>query len=397
MISPAELSVGGERRPVRTFGLNGCTNCILFKQCGGHLLPIIHELGCVNYANQTQPVDTDDMNPLFEDRFWELWDDVCGLEDYSVGRLRPVEATGLPRYLPLFKDRHMRRSRLLDAPVVALRLFDIIGRRKDGSYAPRYTTASALRTAYKLRQDTRVLLVGVDHDGPLENFWAEHRLHPVGERLADLGLLGVTVPNFSYFTCVPRFQILRNRKRILLAAERLSGAGVRVSPHLNANSEGDWLFWLGFLRDHPEVTTVTMEFQTGSRTNAAVGREAFDQLVALQDRLCRPLHPLLVGAARYYKEAQAKFGAFTVIDSQPFMQAVSRQVLAFEGSRYFWKSTPTPMGAPLDDLIETNILYYEDKLSAGSDDEIECPAADPKQTEWPLETSKPYLTVKPQA
>ena len=265
--------------------MTGCANCILLKQCGGHPLPIIRDLGCVNYADPARPVDTDDMNPLFEDRFWELWDDVDGLENHSIGQLRALEARGLPRYLPLFQNRYLRRSRLLDASVVALRFFDIVGKRKDGSYAPRYSTASALRTAYKLRQDTRILLVGVDNDGPLENFWAEHRMHPVCEELADLGLLGVTVPNFSYFTCVPRFQVLRNRKRMLLVAERLSNAGVRVSPHFNANSDGDWQFWLGFLREHPEVETVTMEFQTGARADATVGREAFDQLVALQEKL----------------------------------------------------------------------------------------------------------------
>jgi hypothetical protein len=361
-------------------------------------LPFIRQLGCANFPGEDRPVDTDDMNPLFADRFWELWDDVNGLEDYTIGRLRPIEPTGLPRYLPLFQDRFLRRSRLFDAPAVALRLFDVVGKRRNGSYAPRYSTASALRTAYKLRQDTRILLVGVDDDAPLENFWAEHRVQPVCAGIADLGVLGVTAPNYSYFTCVPRFQVMRNRKRMLLAAESLSAAGVNVAPHFNANTDWDWHFWFEFLREHPEVSAVSMEFQTGSLANRSVGQDAFDQLVRLQDSLGRPLHPLLVGAARHYREAQERFASFTVIDSRPYMQTVNRQVLSLAGNgRYFWEAFPTPRGAPLDDLLETNLLRYEDKLSSDSKEDTQFPLTDPRQGDLYLDTSIPYLTAQPQA
>lgn len=396
MIGPAD-SLGAATRPKRTFGMNGCSNCLLLKQCGGHPLPMIRDLGCVNYANRETPVDTDDMNPLFPERFWELWEDVGGLTDYRIGPLRTLSSAGLPSYMAKFQNRHLKRSRLLDAPVVALRLFDVVRKHKDGTYGAKYATASELRRAYKLRQDTAILLVGVDLDAPIENFWEAHRLPGVLESIRDLGVIGVTVPNFSYFTCVPRFQIMRNWKRILLSAERLSAAGIHVAPHLNANTPGDWEAAYEFLRDHPEVSVVTMEFQTGTRANGEVGQEAFNELVRLQSRLGRALHPLLVGAARFYLEAKKHFATFTVIDSQPFMQAISRQVLTVDvEGRHVWTERPTPEGAPLDDLIETNMLLYPDKLNSGCQDAATVvPAVDPRQVELTLTTSIPYLTAQP--
>lgn len=383
----------------RTFGLNGCPNCILKSQCGGHPLPLIRKLGCVNFITSEKLIDTDDMNPLFPERFWKLWDDVNGLVDYQIGPLRPIFPSRLPQYIAKLQHRNMKRSRLLDAPIVALRLFDVVGKKKDGSYGAKYRTASELRRTYKLRQDTAILLIGVDVDAPLENFWANHLYPGVCESISELGVIGVTVPNFSYFTCVPRFQVMRNRKRILLTAERLSAAGVPVAPHINANTTSDWDFAYVFMSEHPEVTVITMEFETGARTDEQFGRETFNQLVKLQNRLSRPIHPILVGAARFFLEAKEHFSSFTVVDSQPFMQAIHRQLLTYNGrGGYVWSKRDTLENAPLDDLIETNILLYPDKLNSGCEEMIEnSETVESLQGQLALSTSMPYLTAQPLA
>lgn len=379
--------------------MNGCDNCILLKPCGGHPLPLVRQLGCVNFANQDKPFDSDDMNPLFPDRFWALWDDVNGLIDYSIGEVNAMKTTGLPRYIPQLQNRtSFRRSRLLDTSVVALRLFDVIGRRSDGTYGPRFTTASALRRAYKLRQDTRILLVGVDKDLPIELFWEEHQVAGIAQAIVDLGIIGVTIPNFSYFTCVPRIQILRNLKRLLLVTERLSKAGIPVAIHLNANTDADWKFWTEFFRAHPECSVLTMEFQTGSRSNGEFGKECYANLVAMQREIGRPIHPIFVGAARFYRDAVNDFASFTVIDSQPFMQALGRQKLVQDSAgRWVWVSSPTPKRAPLDDLIENNMLHYEERLISAPQEDLPLPLSDPNQSELDSITSTPYLTAHPPA
>lgn len=380
----------------RTFGMNGCVNCLLFEHCGGHPLPLIRQLGCVNYALGHTVVDTDDMTPHLPERFWQLWNDVGGLFDYSTGPLKPLKAAGLPRYLPLLQHRHLRRSQPFPAPVVALRLFDVVRRRRTGRYGPAFSTAAELRAAYNLRPDAQVLLVGVDPDPPLESFWAEHRIQHIGESLAQLDLLGVTVPNFSFFTCVPRFQIMRNRKRILLSAERLSAAGVPVAVHLNAYTKGDWDFWLGYLRDHPECETVALEFQTGYRTDEE-GQAAFESLVSLRNQLGRRIHPILVGCGRFYKDASKEFASFTVIDSQPFMQTIARQVLRpSENGRFVWQHSPTLANETLGGLFDHNVRCYETKFLTEVDNEMLEQSEDSNQQELDF-TSTPYLTDHPLA
>ncbi len=368
----------------QTMGFSGCINCKLLKQCGGHQHPIICAIGCANFTSGTKTVHTDDMNPNCNDQFWMLWDDVGGLVDYSVGPLRSINPIGLPRYVPQLQGRHLRPPRPLDADVVALRLFQVVGLRPGGGYGLKYSTAAELRAAYHLSPGTRVILVGVDEDAPLERFWQHHRAQRVCEALANLGL-EVTIPNYSFFTCVPRFQILRNRKRILLTAERLSRAGVQVAIHLNAITEADWAFWLTFLREHTEVATVALEFQTGPLANRALGQQVFDALDELIDSVGRPLHMLLVGAARFYLQARERCWNFTLIDSKPFMFAQNRRVL--EKGRcgtYALKLVPTQPGSPVYHLFEANLNVYEKMLLAGAESPRELPREDPNQAAFLL-------------
>lgn len=367
------------RTESRTMGFNGCIQCKLFKQCGGHQDPIIFAIGCVNYAGN-KPADTDDMNPHFPERFWQLWHDVHGLYDYTVGSIRSMDAAGLPRYVPQLQGTHLRPPGPLGANVVALHLFKIVCRQRDGGYGLKFQTAGELRAAYHLTPDTRVILIGVDEDPPIERFWQHHRTHHICDALARLGL-EVTIPNYSFFTCVPRFQILRNRKRILLAAERLSRAGVRVALHLNALTRADWAFWLGFLREHTEVTTVALEFQTGPLAKHAIGQQVFDELDELIDRVGRPLHILLIGAARFYLQARERRWNFTIIDSKPFMFAQKRRVLEKDkAGNYALRLVPNQPGASVCHLFEANLKVYEKMLLAGTDSPRELPKEDPSQS-----------------
>lgn len=362
---------------LKTWGMNGCVNCRLFQECGGHHAPIIYETGCANFAG-SNPTDTDDMNPHFPERFWQLWRDVDGLYDYSVDSLRSINPTGLPRYIPQLQGRNLNPSRPLASAAVALHLFQVVSHRPNG-YGVKFKTAAELRAAYGLAPDTRVILVGVDVDAPLERFWQHHRTQAVCAALARLGL-EVTIPNYSFFTCVPRFQILRNRKRILLVAERLSQAGVRVALHLNAITPADWAFWLAFLREHTEVSTVALEFQTGPLANHATGQQAMDDLDNLIDRVGRPLHILLIGAARFSHQARKRRWNFTVIDSVPFMYSQKRQLLSKARSGSFdLRQYPTQNGAPLHQLFEANLTAYEQMLKDGIDTPRELPTEHPNQ------------------
>lgn len=189
---------------------------------------------------------------------------------------------------------------------------------------------------------------------------------------------------------------MRNRKRILLSAERLSAAGVPVAVHLNAYTEGDWNFWLSYLKEHPECETVTLEFQTGYRTEEE-GQAAFACLVSLQHRLGRRIHPILVSCGRFYKDACREFASFTVVDSQPFMQTMARQVLKPDKNGYFnWHRSPTLKNETLGGLFDHNATCYEAKFLAGVSNDVVEQNEDANQREFAF-TSTPYLTDHPLA
>src|SRR5665213_2752038 len=103
--------------PLITLGATGCENCLIFKTCGGHPMPMIYQLGCANFANDARYVDTGDMNPRDEKRFWELWDDVNGLVDFSVGKLKSIPANKLPRYITQLQGKYLSQSRTLDLSI----------------------------------------------------------------------------------------------------------------------------------------------------------------------------------------------------------------------------------------------------------------------------------------
>lgn len=375
-----------------------CAQCIAFPACGGHELPLLRAFGCIRKFSSGEEVDPDDMNPLNEPRFGELWDDVGGLLDFRVGRLVGAVSAAIPEYVPVLQHEGSR-SRPPACEVVAIPLFQILRMRRDGSYGPRFSSAAELRRRFKLRPETQILLRGVDEDRMLERFWQYHRLCDVGGALAQLNVLGVTCPNFSFFTDATRFQVLRNRKRILLTCERLSARGVPMIPHLNALTEADWQFWTDFLIEHDEIEVVCKEFETGLKRGAD-GAEAYRQLVQLQEAVGRDLHPLLVAGGRFYSDAQRDFARATVMDSTAFMGAVNRQMLVADGeTKARWVKAPTPLGAPIDDHFDQNVRVkwanFEDQTAEQASSSLVLDVEGQLYLDELM--PKPYFTAQPEA
>lgn len=357
-----------------------CASCPWIKPCGGHQLEIIRAIGCANHANAKAPFDPNDMTPVDDDRFWELSDDVNGLFDFDISRIEPIHSHDLPTYIPLLQHPYSRTG-VFTGPIAALHLYQVFRKDRDGHYRCRFTNGAELRARYRLGPEVKIILCGVAVDRRLELFWAHHRQDAVAVHLARLGIIGVTVPNFSFFTDVTRFQILRNRKRIVLMTERLSEAGVPVAPHLNALTDRDWEFWYELLRDHPATSVVTLEFQTGLATQDE-GREALQRVANLQQKLGRLLHPILVAGAKHYLEAQSLFTRFSVLDSRPFMEAQARRMLVGDAEKGFrWMKTPTATGEPIDRLFATSAALYPEKLKIAPAEEIYVPWSDPAQME----------------
>ncbi len=377
-----------------TVGLapTSCATCMVRRQCGGHPLEIIQRIGCANFANGAPPVNPNSMNPIDDDAFWAKWDDVGGLLDFTIASVTPVNSSDLPTYIPLLQHCYSRRA-VLNVEIIALHLWKVFKRDRDGRYVCRFRDGAHLRAAYRLHPDTKILLSGVAIDRHLEVFWAEHRKANLAAQLARLGICGVTTPNFSFFTDVTGFQILRNFRRILLTAERLSAAGIPVAIHLNAITDRNWELWYDLLSQHSNSNVVALEFQTGLAV-IEEGRKTLERVAELQQKLGRLLHPILVGGAKHYLEAEKLFHRFSVVDSRPFMEAQARTVLTREVSGAFrWRKT-VEGGRYIDRHLESNLALYPEKLKVAPVDEIE-PTSDAGQFEF-FDT-RPYFTAQPVA
>jgi hypothetical protein len=235
--------------------------------------------------------------------------------------------------------------------MVAIPTSKVLGGR-DGHFGPLFDSAEELRRKFRLGLDTQVLLVSVNTDPFLERYWRWAKVTRAPERLAALGIAGITIPNFSFFSDAPRFHHLYNRGRLQACLNELAEAAVPVVPHIHALTSGDLAYWLVWLRDHPEVRHVCREFQTGNDEGAV------DELARLQDEIGRALHPVIVGGARFAARLRGRFTHFTIVDSKPFMAALHRQRAVDRDGLIDWERYPTGTRREVGVLLKHNIELY---------------------------------------
>lgn len=339
----------------------GCRDCPIFADCGG-LDDQQRFWGCFTDCKGTGRCDDRDWTcPCRVNTFIRRWRQVGGLPPSPPKVFRSVANTRLPLYVPLIQHGSSRKRGLL-AEVVALPTAEVTRRRRRGGFGPRAETANALRDEFRVSRKTQVLLVSVGDDEPLEVYWELRKTHDTPTALAKLGLLGMTVHNFSFFLDAPRPHTLWNRYRMVRLAEELSDAGVPIVLHINELTAADRDFWVDLLRENQNMTYVAREFQTGNKSPEA-GVESLSALRELQDRIGRDLHPIAVGGPQYVDVLARAFRHFTVVDSQPFMQTMFRQriIVSPDGSCQ-WRKSPTNKGSPLDELLAYNIRRYGDAL-----------------------------------
>lgn len=368
-----------------------CLDCYASPPCGG-MTNLFSAIGCCHgCAAGTCDYTCPNNRELYRRRLA----DVNGLDDYRISRVVAPEGVGFPRYIPLIHHGSSRQVSLA-CDVVAVPLFKTVCHLDRKTYGCRFKSADELLRYFRVQRPAQVILCGIAPDRQLEWFWHRHRKFDIADFIQRLGCVAVTAPNFSFFSDYPRYHILYNRKRILLAMERLSIAGVAVIPHLNALTQMDWDFWLSFLREHSSVSVVIKEFQTGNRPTKP-GDESFDKIVELQQQLGRPLHPILVAGSRYYGDAAKSFKTFSILDSRPFLQSMNRTRLAKQDGRWDFVPNPLPQGHPVDELLAYNVEKYSEKLSALPRPDGVKPFAADGNLMFEFATSMPTFTAQPVA
>lgn len=343
-----------------------CSSCGLLTECGGQRgqQTIGGCLdGCGSSCGGSEKCDwVCPAKPDFIDRVRE----VGGLSASAVTAMPRPERLSLGNYIPIIRHASSR-STLVASTTVAVPLEEVVKWRGQ-SYGVAAASAEGLRAQFGVRPDANVLLVSVARDRVLERYWAFRRKWFVPRQLKELGLVAITVPNFSAFLDAPRPHTLWNRRRMAIVAEEFAEVGLLVIPHLNSLQEDDWRYWQAFLSEQEHLTYVAKEFQTGLRQRAR-GERAIGDLAQLQDRLRRQLHPLIVGGAAYAAELGRYFTNLTFVDSQPFMKAMHRRRGVGQGR---WERAQL---ADVSSLLDANIKAHEAHiLSEISRGRMGCPA-----------------------
>lgn len=331
--------------------------------CSPEICPLQKGLwGCGAKCGITcEPANCQWTCPNRPEEFAWRWREVGGFKAPPLPALLAPIFQPLPRYIPLIQHSYKFKSPL-PMSVAAINTFEVLKLRQDG-YGSRAFTSEELLAEWKLGPRTELLLISVAKDRHLENYWRYRKADRVPDRLAELGIRGITIPNFSYFFDAPPWHTLWNQRRLLKVADELSQVGVGVIPHLNALSSGNWKVWQNLLSEQTHLKLVAKEFQTGARRSATVGRRSLDDLIRLQDAIGRPLHPIVIGGGRYWPQLTRSFTDFTVIDSTPFMKSINRhRIIASQNGSIRSEKAPLHKEEPIDMLWAENIKEYEEAL-----------------------------------
>lgn len=330
----------------------GCGACPCLLECGG--LPDADELwGCFLKCQTCDKRNCPFTCPGKPVEFIDSWREVGGWPPKPLSMINSPDEI-LPTYLPMIRHGNARIS-VVSEPMVALGTFDVVKGRQNGTYGLSTLGAHSVRSEFKVPPACKLVLVSVANDQKLERFWGQRETSKIAEALVSIDPVAVTLPNFSFFTDVPRLHTIWNRTRILRVAEEFSRVGLKVILHLNAATDADWNFWVSVLRDHPQIRYVAKEFQTGLAT-VDLGVKAIQRLSWLQQEVGRSIHPVGIGGGRFAFELQRHFKSFTIIDSNPFVRTFKRRQIMFQGTpRPKWKKVTTPRGCPMDELLASNI------------------------------------------
>ena len=323
----------------------GCQRCELLEICGGTT-----DFDC--YASCCGKSSTCTLACPHAHGFSATMQDAGGMRMKGHYAIRQ-RLENLPAYIPHIHHGSCR-SGPLPSSLVALTTFDVSAPSAD----ERFDSPSHLRKYFGLSDDARILLLSVAKDNRLEHHWRYSESQRLPQYLAALGISHVTAPNFSFALNEPRPEHLVNRSRSLHEAERMAGAGLSVIPHINAFNQRDWNCWRDFLRDHPHLSMICQEFQTGLASGKRARWHVY-QMRNIEQALGRGLQLIAAGGRRHLP-LLIELSAITVIDANPFVKTLMRRRLV-DGK---WQKHGTPEGEPLDQLMEDNIAAYTKYVEA---------------------------------
>lgn len=334
-------------RPWRSEPALGCASCFMKNECGGW-----HDEGIDCFqAGCCGKTDTCTYACVRADNFAKVYRDTGGFSSVQQWKLYQRQHDW-PGYIPVIQNKSSRRA-MLHRQVIAIPTSKLLRWGSSGEKA--YRSREDFCKSFRLSRQTEIIALSVEKDPPLESYWKYRHIRSSAMRLKSLGINRVICPDFSTAVNLPRLDNLANRRRSLICAEEFSAVGISVVPFFLANHVADWQFWLWFLKEHPQITVIAKEFQTGA-SRRKVGEWHARALLELEQKLGRGLHLVAVGGRRFIPML-AHLHGLTVMDSNPFMKSVKRRRLTIKNQQ--WAASRTAKGAPIDELLNHNTCIYE--------------------------------------
>lgn len=328
----------------------GCPTCLERDHCGG-----VHNaaeiLDCRDLCTCTDKNKCDMVCRFNPSLFVARMREVSGLSFENAPRTIPNGVPKIPLIVP-FVDHRYGRAAVLDEPIVALSLYDLVNMASGSLHV---TSRSELAARFLIPEDSQVVISGVDKDGPIERWWELEDRGSILASLKELGVTLVTTPNYSVLTDVPRTDNLHAMKRILLAWTEMAAAGVSAALHVNGRTEHDYARWGSLIADRLEIEILAFEFATGCGRGERIEWHVA-QLCALADRVGRPLTIVVRGGGRKLDELRRHFAQVSLIETEAFARTIRRRrAYMSEAGSLKWAKFPTPVGAPIDDLFAHNV------------------------------------------
>ena len=288
--------------------------------------------------------------------------EVGGLDFDTAPRIAANGVPALPMIVPFVHHRYGRAA-VLNEPVVALSLYEFVN---FATAKLQVRTRAELSARFLISETAQVLVNGVDKDGPIERWWDYKDRELVQALLNQLGITLTTTPNYSLLTDVPRTDNLHAMKRILLAWTEMASAGLATALHINGRTEHDYLRWGDLIAERPEIEILAFEFASGCGWGERIHWHV-TQLCRLADRVGRPLAIVIRGGGRKLEELLQHFAQVTLVETDAFARTIRRRrAYLTEEGRLKWAKSPTPLGAPIDELLAHNVnlvrTSYETRL-----------------------------------
>ncbi len=328
----------------------GCKPCGELEICGGlQTAEGIHN--CLSFCKCAEQSDCPYVCPRKLEDFLNREREIGGFTLRNIPTALRLRFPSLPSFTPHIYSRS-RRDKKFSTAAISIPLGNLFY-RKTG--LPKYHSKAEVADAFGFEPGTLLIINGVSEDQPIEDYWRHRKATNLVDCFSRLEPALITVPNFSVFTNVPRWDDLYSIKRIALCWAEFMMAGIPASLHLNARTDMDWMRWTEFISDHQELRSVTFEFATGAAHKDRADYHV-QKLIELAGSVPQDLQLLVRGGLRYLKQFDAAFAECVFIDTGSYVKTMKRRKLDWApGQKKHWRSAKTPKEWPLDDLLAFNV------------------------------------------